>query len=284
MTDDATVVVPETMGFAELGGTFVKKWSGAAVTDDQIRALAVGAFYTSKWSVYNDDLALEPRHHTDTSTRRESAIEMLHESWGVDNADDARDTLSRLLHGMHAPLFDLIHPLAAAAAADRTEIDRGGLVEEHRDFLRVMARYRGYRDVDGLVRDYDAWRQAITLGITEQLPQPLHTNTVAWDLARLVLIVRGAYTAGYLDQQSGWSYLHAGLDRAQHNYANWHQFADGFLTGSVFWAATKDLAAAQRQIPDRRETLRDIHIAPGSAWRRVALHPGGSLFGETPQG
>lgn len=91
-------------------------WSGAAIDDDRIRALAVGAYYGRSWGAYCDGVAFLPEEDDSTSTRRETAIEGLHESWGVDNADDARDTIRRLLAGMHAPLFELVHPLAVAAA------------------------------------------------------------------------------------------------------------------------------------------------------------------------
>ncbi|MBL1075936.1 DUF1266 domain-containing protein [Nocardia sp. 2] len=255
------------------------EWSGAQLSDDRLRALAVGAYYGRSWGAYNDTVAYLPEPGDRRETRREATIEGLHESWGVDNADDARDTLNRLLTGMHAPLFTLIHPLAQAAAGQSYRTDRGGIASEHRDFLHTLSKFRGYEGAAGLDRDYDAWLQAIKLGIVDGLPQPLNTDATAWDLARVGFIARSAHTAGYLTEDEAWEHLLLALEKAQAHYRNWRQFASGFLTGAIFWAATKDLAAAKEQVAERRAVLHGLYVRPTSPWRRVALHPGAPVFG-----
>ncbi|MFC4125228.1 DUF1266 domain-containing protein [Nocardia rhizosphaerae] len=253
-------------------------WSGAALDDDRIAALAVGAYYGRSWGAYCDGVAFLPEEDDSPATRRETAIEGLHESWGVDNAEDARDTIRRLLVGMHAPLFELVHPLAVAAATEAGRVDRAGLAEEHREFLHTVSGFRGYRGPAGIDRDYDAWLQAIKLGITDTLPLPLQADATAWDLARLVFIARAANTAGYLTEDEAWEHLLSGLDRARQHYRNWRQFGDGFLTGAIFWTATQDLSSASTQIAERRRMLAGLHLRPSSPWRRVALHPGAPVF------
>ncbi|WP_067813376.1 DUF1266 domain-containing protein [Nocardia inohanensis] len=249
-------------------------WSGAGISDDQIRALAVGAYYGRSWGAYCDTVAFEPPIPDRSGTTREATIDALHSAWGVDNADDARDTIRRLLAGMHAPLFTLIHPLASAAAGESFRPDRTSIASEHRDFLHTLSKFRGYDGTAGLDRDYDAWLQAIKLGITAGLPQPLNTDATAWDLARVVFISRCAHSAGYLDEDEAWEHMLAGLALAQEHYPNWRQFGSGFLTGAIYWAATRDLAAAKEQIDQRRHKLHGLHTRPSSPWRRVALHPG----------
>ncbi|WP_278263521.1 DUF1266 domain-containing protein [Nocardia sp. AG03] len=253
-------------------------WSGAAIDDNRITALAVGAYYGRSWGAHCDGVAFLPEEPDSTVTRRETAIEGLHESWGVDNAEDARDTVRRLLAGMHAPLFELVHPLAVAAAGDNGRVDRTGLADEHREFLHTLSGFRGYRGPAGIDRDYDAWLQAIKLGITDSLPSPLQTDATAWDLARLVFIARAACTAGYLTEDEAWEHMLTGLDRARQHYRNWRQFGDGFLTGAIFWAATQDLSAAKRQVAERSRMIAGLHLRPSSPWRRVALHRGAPVF------
>ncbi|MFC4375120.1 DUF1266 domain-containing protein [Nocardia halotolerans] len=253
-------------------------WSGAAHDADRIRALAVGAYYGRSWGAYCDEVAFLPEEPGSTSTRRETAIEGLHESWGVDHADDARDTIRRLLAGMHGPLFELVHPLAVAAATDTGRVDRSGLADEHREFLHTLSGFRGYRGPAGIDRDYDAWLQAIKLGITDSLPSPLHTDATAWDLARLVFIARAACTAGYLTEDESFEHMLTGLDRARQHYRNWRQFGAGFLTGAIFWAATQDLSAARTQVAERSRMITGLHLRPSSPWRRVALHAGAPVF------
>ncbi|WP_405498294.1 DUF1266 domain-containing protein [Nocardia sp. NBC_00511] len=257
-------------------------WSGAEVSDDQIRALALGAYYCRSWGAYNDTVAFTPELAGSKETRQEATVEGLHDAWGVDNADDARETIRRLLAGMHAPLFTLIHPLAAAASREAYRPDRSSIANGHREFLQVLSQFRGYDNTSGLDRDYDAWLQAIKLGITDGLPQPLNTDATAWDLARVVFIARSAHTAGYLDEEEAWTHMLAGLEIAQQHYRNWRQFGSGFLTGAIFWAATRDLAAAKEQVGERRRMLSALHSRPSSPWRRVALHPGTPVFGTTP--
>lgn len=254
-------------------------WSGATISEDRIRALAVGAYYGRSWCAHNDGLAFLPEYPDEKDTRRERTIEGLHESWGVDNAEDARGTIGRLLDGMHAPLFTLVHPLAMTAAAQSGPIDRSSLASDHREFLHGLSGFRGYSGPDGIDRYYDAWRQAIKLGIVDALPQPLQTDAAAWDLARVVFITRAAYTAGYFGEDEAWEPLRQGLALAQRHYRNWRQFADGFLTGAIYWAATKDLVAAKEQVAERRRMIIGLHQRPSSPWRRVALHPGAPVFG-----
>ncbi|MFJ4657931.1 DUF1266 domain-containing protein [Nocardia sp. NPDC088792] len=254
-------------------------WSGAEVSDDQIRALAIGAYYGRSWGAYNDTVAFEPDLPGSTETRREATIEGLHEAWGVDNADDARDTIRRLLAGMHAPLFTLIHPLAVIASAESYRPDRTSIAAGHREFLHTLSNFRGYEGGSGLDRDYDAWLQTIKLGIVDGLPQPLHTDATAWDLARVVFIARSAYTAGYLPEDEAWEHMLAGLAIAQQHYRNWRQLSAGFLTGAIYWAATQDLAAAKEQVGERRKMLYGLHSRPSSPWRRIALHPGTPVLG-----
>lgn len=250
-------------------------WSGAEISEDCLRALAVGAFYTCNWGAYSDTVALGSPSE-DEIARRESCVEMLHESWGVDNADDALDTARRLRAGMHAPVFEAVHPLAVAAAADTTAIDRSGMAAAHGDFLASLARFR---QTGSLQRYYDGWLQAIKLGFVDLLPQPLQTDTTAWDLGRSVLIVRAAHTAGYLDEDTAWQQLAATLLMTQRHYRTWRQFADGFLTGSAFWAASQDLSAVRDHISSRQRRFLGMLVRPTSVWRRVALHPGAPVFG-----
>ncbi|WP_158675649.1 DUF1266 domain-containing protein [Nocardia stercoris] len=268
--------LPPVTGFPGTGADSTSdRWSGAELPDDRIRALAIGAYYGRDRDSYNDTVAFLPELDGATETRREQAIERLHASWGVDDAAGARDTVGRLLAGLHAPLFTLVHPLAAAAAGSEVRVDHSG--PDHREFLRTLSKFRG--DDGGLDHDYDAWRQAIEFGIVDLLPRPLHTDATAWDLARAVFVVRAAHTAGYLDEDESWTFLEAGLAQAQQHYRNWRQFAAGFLTGAVFRAATRDLATVREQVMRRRKVVLGLQLRPSSPWRRVALHPGAPVYG-----
>jgi hypothetical protein len=107
----------------------------------------------------------------------------------VTSTEEASATMERLLAGMHAPRFAIVHSLAQAGAAAMGPETWTRMPEQHRAFLRQVAAVHG---MDGLDRDYDNWMQAIQFGFVNLLPQPLNTDARACDLARLVYLVRAS--------------------------------------------------------------------------------------------
>jgi hypothetical protein len=243
-------------------------WSGAQLTEEQVRMLAVGAFYSRGNRVFNDTLALSPEE-TGTGTRREKAIASMADAWSVTSTEEATGMLNSLLAGMHAPRFAIVHSLAQAGAAATAADTWTRVPEQHRAFLRQVAAVHGLDDLD---REYDNWMQAIKFGFVNRLPQPLNTDATAWDLARLVHVARASYTAGYLDEATVWDFLARGLADSQRHYRNWRQFGTGFLTGGLYWLSG-DLSEVPGQARTRLNMIRGLYLRPDSPWRRVALHP-----------
>jgi hypothetical protein len=243
-------------------------WAGAELTEEQLRMLAVGAFYARSNRVFYDTLELLPEENG-SGTRREGAIGSLADAWSVTGAEQATGMLNSLLAGMHAPRFAIVHPLAQAGAAATAAETWTRVPDQHRHFLRQVATVHG---MDGLDRDYDNWMQAVKFGFVNLLPQPLNTDATAWDLARLVHVVRLSHTAGYLDEATAWDFLARGLAETQRHYRNWRQFGTGFLTGGLFWCCG-DLSQVRGQTRMRLGRIRGLYVRPGSPWRRVALHP-----------
>jgi Protein of unknown function (DUF1266) len=244
------------------------RWAGSGLAEERLRMLAVGAFYTRSNHAFNDTLALAPEE-AGTGTRREKAIGALTDAWRVTSTEEAIATMERLLAGMHAPRFAVVHSLAQAGAAAMAAETWTRMPEQHRAFLRQVAAVHG---MDGLDRDYDNWMQAIKFGFVNLLPQPLNTDATAWDLARLVYLVRASHTAGYVDEATAWQVLARGLAESQRHYRNWRQFGTGFLTGGLFWCCG-DLSEVGVQTRNRLGMIRGLYLRPDSPWRRVALHP-----------
>jgi hypothetical protein len=242
-------------------------WAGADLTEDQLRMLAVGAFYARSNRAFNDTLALLPEE-SGSGTRREKAIGSLADAWRVTSTEEATVMLNSLLAGMHAPRFGIVHSLAQAGAAATAAETWTRVPEQHRAFLRQVAAVHGLDDLD---RDYDNWMQAVKFGFVNLLPQPLNTDATAWDLARLAHVARASHTAGYLDEEAAWGFLARGLAEVQRHYRNWRQFGTGFLTGGLFWCCG-DLSEVARQTRTRLGMVRGLYLRPGSPWRRVALH------------
>lgn len=258
--------------YPELDRRESDQWSGAELSDDRLRALSLGGFYSARWDAYHDELLLGPARHHPLGDRKELAIDTLTGAWGITDGNEARASMEQLLEGMHAPLYAIVHPLVMASI-NASERDRfGERAERHRAFLRQVASFRGIDNPEALVRDYDIWSQAIKIGFTEHLSRPLPYEIHAWDLARVVAVARMAYTAGYLDADVCWSYLGRALPVAQRKYRNWRQFGDAYLAGWTYWQAGEDLAELKTGGVDRRMELLRLWLRPTSPWRRIALH------------
>jgi hypothetical protein len=255
------------------------RWSGAPLSDDQIRALAVGAWYADNWDAYHDTVLLIPDPPQEKTTRPEKAIDALATGWDITGGDDALRTIERLHRGMHAPTYELVHPLAMQAVAKDKGDNFAEVSAQHRDLLREIATFRGLDSPDALVRPYDAWLQALKLGFADRIPRPLVSNIVAWDLVRAAWIARAAHTAGYIDEPTAWERLMAGLAIAQRHYRNWRQLGIAYVTGATYWQATVDLASAKSIANGRLTMILRLWERPLSPWRRLPLHPGDPVFG-----
>lgn len=248
-------------------------WSGAEVTDEQIRALSVGVIFGWNWGADHDRVTL-------SSARRDNkseAIDVLHKWWGVTSAEEVADTVSQLFAGMHADLYAVVHPLVVKAVSSGHQPGYDYLPRKHQDFLRTYAEYCGYRNIDVFARVYERWLQAIRLGLTKHLPRHLPDDIVGWDLTRAVFIARGGHTAGYISEEQAWSMLTEGLRLARRHYRNWQQLGEAYLVGHAFWSA-EDLSDLEKQSKVKRTQMIRHWERPDSPWRRVALHPGDPVY------
>lgn len=261
-----------TFPYPELDEREEDHWSGAGVSDDELRALALGAFYSTRWDAFHDAMLLGPEREHPLGDRRELAIDTLTGAWGITDGTEARASMEQLLEGMHAPLYSLVHPLVMASV-NASERDRfGERADKQRAFLRQVGSFRGMDNPEALVRDYDIWAQAIKIGFTDHLSRPLPNDIHAWDLARVVAVARMAFTAGYIDADVAWEYCMRALVPAQRRYRNWRQFGDAYLTGWTYWQATEDLAELKNGGVDRRMELVRLWTRPTSPWRRIELN------------
>ncbi|WP_369027857.1 DUF1266 domain-containing protein, partial [Nocardia farcinica] len=139
-----------TFPYKELDQREDDHWSGAQISDDQLRALALGAFYSARWDAFHDELLLGPEREHPLGDRRELAIDTLTGAWGITDGTEARASMEQLLDGMHAPLYALVHPLVMASI-NASERDRfGERADRHRAFLRQVGSFRGMDNPEAL--------------------------------------------------------------------------------------------------------------------------------------
>ncbi|NMO00925.1 DUF1266 domain-containing protein [Gordonia sp. TBRC 11910] len=236
-------------------------WTGTAtLTPDQQAALNVGAILNSTNGFACDTLAVG--ESPDDARRR------MVDWWGVDSAVSARITVGRLLDGMHSRGFEVVAPLVADAI-DSTD---GLTIDNHREFL--TARLIGStQPIAGDVDDYNALYNLRTMDILRPVLRnenfPDHIR--AWDLGRIPFIVRMSLRCGYLTDDEVWPLLSAALSAARDYYANWRQFAHGYLIGRAYWMAGYDLKKAGTAANEVGAMINALLVRQDSPWRRQPL-------------
>jgi hypothetical protein len=239
-------------------------WKSATPLDERDQsALNVGAHHCSR-------LNNMPCDTLDIAEDREHMRTQLREGWGITSTTEARQTVGRLLDGMHSATYEMVFPLVSAIV-DKTD---GHAPDLHREYLALRA-YSRNEPVDHWIAAYDALHQLRTIakpfsGFTSP-NWPTHIR--AWDFARLVYIVRVARHIGYLDDDESWAILRANLSAARSYYPNWRQFGQGVIIGRTYWRALTDVATAGAYGQTAADAVNAMHIRPDSPWRRLPLQP-----------
>lgn len=236
-------------------------WSaGSTLSDDQQAALNVGAILNSTNKFACDTLDITEA--VDDSRRR------LKDWWGIDDAVAARMTVGSLLDGMHSRGFEVVAPLVQDAIDSTDSLT----IDNHREFLSARALASATR-VAGNVDDYNALYNLRTMDILRPVLRnenfPSHVR--AWDLGRIGFIVRMGLRCGYLTTDEAWPMLTAGLSAARDYYANWRQFAHGYLIGRAYWMAGYDLKKAGTAANEVGAVINALLVRSDSPWRRQPL-------------
>jgi len=164
------------------------RWLGSAIDERNQSALNVGAHQCSS-------LNHMPCDTLDYNDAPDHARTQIKEWWGITGTIEARQTVGRLLDGMHSASYEVVFPLVEQAV---TKSD-GHTADAHRDFLALRALGRG-QSPDHWVSSYNALSALrTTVDVPKALTHPSWPEHIrAWDFARLPYVVRVARRAGYL--------------------------------------------------------------------------------------
>ncbi|GAA4384910.1 DUF1266 domain-containing protein [Tsukamurella soli] len=247
-------------------------WSGAAIPDHRLRALALGA-YVDRGSHTVDELRRACLRHGDDPTA--CARRALADDWGIGDAVELRKMVARLLDGMHSADYETVYPLAhrlGVQVRDGKQPVSPDTLEEHQRFLIIRGALLD-QDPRDLLQAHEAVYRLLAMNLlthlTDNRTLPRHIR--AWDLARVPIIVRCGFTVGMIDEGEAWGMLEAALRRAQAEYADWEMFADGLLTGRAYWLALDDITRVAGEEKRVAAELHQLFEAPTSPWRRVTL-------------
>ncbi len=251
-------------------------WTGAEISENRLRALSLGAYVGRACSHAVDTLWRECTRHPEEGTVPERAAGDLRKSWGVQDATELRRTVGRLLDGMHSTLYEEVFPLAeplGVAKRDGKAMQSPLTLEDHRRFLTTRATVL-QKDPASVIAAHEAIYRLVAMRMinrTNEVALPPHVR--AWDLARVPVVVRMGFTAGYIDEDEAWQLVEAALRRAQAEYCAWGTFADGILVGRAFWLAMDDVTEVEAEDKRVAAELHYLLESPASPWRRVGLRP-----------
>lgn len=198
---------------------------------------------------------------------------------GATDGDSIRTTVRNLQLGMHSQLYEVVHPLVVEAlAGDAHPTHRDSLQSRHLRFLADVEAFHG-RQPGFFTDDYRAWIQVLRAGGAACIGGELPPHVMSWDLMRAAMLARGGATVGYIDHEEAWDMLAHNLELARCYYANWGQYARGYVVGHLYWSSQADVSSAIDDTARRATSMARCLDTALSPWRRVALHPGEPFHG-----
>lgn len=98
----------------------------------------------------------------------------------------------------------------------------------------------------------------------EQYADKLNENSmVAWDLSRLVSLVRWGVFVGYLSEDEAWGWIMPAAQKIQSSFGSWQEVGEDYLFGRSFWSPDEMKQSGDRF---RRNIYWLIH-APDGPWK-----------------
>ena len=195
--------------------------------------LAVGAILTKDNSA--DFYSLAGRWN---SPREQKIVQdILSTGWGVHSRKDLLHMLNRVWTRGHR--------------GSMQEIRRGLAWGWSPQAIRLYSKFRGhpcsFRRIEW-VRNH-----ADELG---------ENSMVAWDLSRLVSLVRWGVFVGYLSDEEAWEWIMPAAKKIQASFNSWQEFGEDYLLGRSFWSPNEMKRSGDRF---RRNLYWLIH-APNGPW------------------
>jgi Protein of unknown function (DUF1266) len=88
------------------------------------------------------------------------------------------------------------------------------------------------------------------------------TALFAWDFSRLVHLARLCFFAGYIDEETAWTYIRAAGRNLAARFDGWPAYGRAILVGREIWAG--------RPSPEVAGAIDRLLASPDSAWQKYA--------------
>lgn len=221
-------------------------WTGNPHPPEHLRGLACGAYFALSST---DD----PVDELLVTGSKCNLRKQLRETWGIIDGESAEETIELLMLGLDAPDYD---PVLAAI------------------------RSRGSFGRDRIVHDFPALNPSVLdtclsiVGYTQGRPDVLPGSVAAWDISRLVILVRYSAYLEFLHPYRAWEVILEAGRKAAQVYPDWREYAAGLEWGRAFTVAEGDdrpVRAAEASFAETRPTILQLVMDPTSPWCRLPL-------------
>ncbi|MDL9936957.1 DUF1266 domain-containing protein [Gordonia sp. ABSL1-1] len=249
-TQGAGYAVPAYLGPGSI------PWSGVGHRIGRMRGLGAGAYFAiTATDDPVDDLWITA---SDRRLRKQ-----LRATWAISDRESAVEVIDLLTVGLDAPDYD---PCLAAI---------------HRICPGVDGRSRSW--IAGEIERIRAVAEAnpATLGVCVEVvagaitfPDRVPRSVAAWDLSRLVILLRYCAFVGFMDVGEVWERIEIAGRLASAAYSDWVEYAVGFEVGRALFVADgakRPVASADASFAETRSGVGRLLTDPSSPWLCVPL-------------
>lgn len=196
----------------------------STLTDEQLRVLTIGNVYAWQQEAVLNSLDMK------LSDSRLDLI--LSKWWGIDNREEAIDTLEYLTQGT----FSLTFPDLCEAWA---------LYDLKKAFNFLKSKY----DEDMLQRLWEqynnlgtAWDDLRRKKIFKDFEEMCALGVMGWDAGRLNFVARASFNKEYISEEELWRYIQRAYDMAHSELHSWKELANSYVLGRALWNGSTDIA------------------------------------------
>jgi hypothetical protein len=246
---------------------FTKNPDAPQITELQKRALWLGLINSEQLTAYIDSLT--------TGLPKERVIQGLTEAWGICSQDDAFEKIDWIRKGGHRVAFSAVLPYIHIG----DEAERNGQIEK---MLRENAEkiILSAENEEELEEEFESELERLTefadnliACIAERGDDPfvafneanMRHGILAWDLGRLVTIVRMCYDVGCIDEKTAWDIITSAYDAAVKEFQDWREVAVSYLIGRGAWGGDSMMLHGLYRIAEKAFESDD------SPWKTIPL-------------
>lgn len=223
---------------------------------DEVRAIAVGALYAYQQGGYVDDMELNVDESRLTT--------LLSEWWGIDNRDDAIDTVNYLSNYPSQSILPLV--CAAYNAPNKDEAMRI-IRDEIANEPNFASLHDGMEQAEELIKTAQKYLSnlkseyeiLVNHKIISSVDDVARLGVVAWDAGRLNFVARAALQKGYFTHEECQDCIDRAYAMAKSaGFESWKDFANSYMLGRTMWNGDCNMTSLAE----------DLLTQPNSPWVR----------------